>query len=154
MWAEYEQPHPQGGQKTKTFVSSESDADQSKCYLNSLLRHHKLLHLESTSTRCYSVLQTKAKLRECGMLFFFFLFSNLLCQQNEKELISGWSMAKKKRAEMACATSIFSPVQLENWRRKSSRHKIIYTLMVRYTLLVIRSPLPGGGNPIMWATSR
>ncbi len=76
-------------------VSSASDADQSKCYLNSPLRHYKVLHLEPTSTRSYlprSVLQTKAKLRDA--IFFLLQFSNLLCQQNEKELISGGSVAQ------------------------------------------------------------
>ncbi len=73
-------------------VSSASDADQSKCYLNNPLRQYKVLHLEPMSTRCYlrrSVLQTKAKLRE-----FFFQCSNLLCQQNEKELISEGSVVQ------------------------------------------------------------
>lgn len=32
--------------------------------------------------------------------------------------------------------------------------KSFYTLMVRCTLLVIRSPLPGGGNQIMRGTWR
>ncbi len=131
-------------------VSSASDADQSKCYLNSPLRQYKVLHLEPMSTRCYlrrSVLQTKAKLRD-----FIFQFSNLLCQQNEKELISEgvW----RNTCRNGTRHCVFSQVQLENWRRKSSHHKIIYTRMVRYTLLVIRSPLSGGGNPIMWAPSR
>ncbi len=102
-------------------VSSASDADQSKCYLNSPLRHYKVLHLEPTSTRSYlprSVLQTKAKLRDA--IFFLLQFSNLLCQQNEKELISGGSCGAK-RAETARATA--SSLQC-NWKTEGESQAV------------------------------
>lgn len=134
-------------------VSSASDADQSKCYLNSPLRQYKVLHLEPMSTRCYllrSVLRTKAKLRDA---IFFPIFQFALSTEQEGAYFR-WGGVWRNTCRNGTHHCVFSPVQLENWRRKSSHHKIIYTLMVRYTLLVIRSPLSGGGNPIMWATSQ
>lgn len=70
-------------------VSSASDADQSKCYLNSPLRQYKVLHLEPMSTRCYllrSVLRTKAKLRDA---IFFPIFKFALSTEQEGAYFRG-----------------------------------------------------------------